>query len=174
MIDLTQDQIAKIRTQACNTTITNKMCEDLKRKLFLKGDNAINDFLGYDCPYTEKDDIMTTIEDVMDQMPPEEFMIFYCKYFRNEHTYPYNYANERFYFTFGTDDSHPYQGGWLIIEAPNCQTACNIFHTLYPNEHGCLRCADIYTEDTFKQTCMYENNSNFGNKCHATITLNIQ
>ena len=75
-----------------------------------------------------------------------------------------------YYFTFGTDPDYPFAGGWVTVAAPSRQAAVQIFLLYYPNETGAdvLNCADVYTEEEFKETGM-EETGNFGAFCHAVI-----
>lgn len=59
--------------------------EALKRALFMEGLEAIEDFLGYEInPEEDKDVIDLRMDEVLDQMPDEEFETFYNKYVTNE------------------------------------------------------------------------------------------
>ena len=59
--------------------------EALKRALFMEGLEAIEDFLGYEInPKENKDVIDRRMDEVLDQMPDEEFETFYNKYVTNE------------------------------------------------------------------------------------------
>lgn len=40
---------------------------------------------------------------------------------------------ENFYFTFGTDKSQPFYGGWIIVKAKNMREAALIFKMYFPN-----------------------------------------
>lgn len=75
-----------------------------------------------------------------------------------------------YYFTFGTDPDYPFAGGWVTVAAPSRQAAVQIFRLYYPNEANteALNCADVYTEEEFKETGM-EETGNFGAFCHAVI-----
>lgn len=79
-----------------------------------------------------------------------------------------------FYFTYGSDKQYPFNGGWTKITAPSINTALNLFTAVHPIIDGCLNCADYYTEDEFKKTNMYRNNSNCGFGEHEHITMNIE
>lgn len=74
---------------------------------------------------------------------------------------------EKFYFTFGREKEHPYQGGWVEILAENREQAKEIFKAEYPNRPGSsfLIYAFDYTEERFLKTSMV--NGNLGAKCHA-------
>ena len=74
---------------------------------------------------------------------------------------------EKFYFTFGREKEHPYQGGWVEIVAENREQAKEIFKAEYPNRPGSsfLNYAFDYTEERFLKTSMV--NGNLGAKCHA-------
>lgn len=74
---------------------------------------------------------------------------------------------EKFYFTFGSDEAYPYQGGWVEILAEDREQAKKIFKAEYPNRPGsaCLNYAFDYTEERFLKSGMV--NGNRGAKCHA-------
>ncbi len=58
----------------------------------------------------------------------------------------------KYYFSFGSDPAFPFQGGYLIVEAPTMQDACEVFRKYYPdrpNHTGILNCAFVYDEDDF-------------------------
>lgn len=64
--------------------MTNKE-EALKQALFMEGLEAIEDFLGYEInPEEDKDVTDLRMDEVLDQMPDEEFEAFYNKYVTNE------------------------------------------------------------------------------------------
>lgn len=59
--------------------------EALKKALFMEGLEAIEDFLGYEInPEEDKDVTDLRMDEVLDQMPDEEFEAFYNKYVTNE------------------------------------------------------------------------------------------
>lgn len=59
--------------------------EALKQALFIEGLEAIEDFLGYEInPGEDKDVTDLRMDEVLDQMPDEEFEAFYNKYVVNE------------------------------------------------------------------------------------------
>ena len=59
--------------------------EALKQALFMEGLEAIEDFLGYEInPEEDKDVTDLRMDEVLDQMPNEEFEAFYNKYVTNE------------------------------------------------------------------------------------------
>ena len=59
--------------------------EALKQALFMEGLEAIEDFLGYEInPEEDKDVTDLRMDEVLDQMPDEEFEAFYNKYETNE------------------------------------------------------------------------------------------
>lgn len=63
---------------------------------------------------------------------------------------------KNFYFTYGTSESYPFQGGWTKIEAFNRECAIQIFKALHPNIHeGIINCCDMYTEEEFRQSEMW-------------------
>ncbi|MEH2936300.1 hypothetical protein [Acutalibacter sp. JLR.KK004] len=78
----------------------------------------------------------------------------------------------KFYFTYGTDPSYPFQGGWTEIEAPDPDKAGEIFSAVHPDRHaGILNCAFTYTEERFKATEMYKSGGNFGCYCHERLVF---
>lgn len=78
----------------------------------------------------------------------------------------------KFYFTYGSDERFPFQYGWTEIEAPNVETACDIFQAVHPNRPGssCLNCADYYSEAAFEKTEMARS-GNGHRFCHERITF---
>ena len=79
----------------------------------------------------------------------------------------------KFYFTYGLDPVHPYQGGWTEVTAPDERMARNLFRMFHPDKEGrfgTLNCADIYTEAQFIATDMFLN-GNFGAWCQEEIGL---
>lgn len=77
---------------------------------------------------------------------------------------------ETFYFTYGTE-GQPFVGGWTEIEAPDKSSACALFRAYHPDRHaGHLRCASVYSEDSFFRTSMPEK-GNFGARCHERIRV---
>lgn len=170
MLNLTQDQLNRIEQKATDVKITDEMVEKLKYELFMHGTDAIDDFLGFE--YDEEDFDDSIIDDIIAQMPPEEFMKFYCKYVMDENTYPYIYLTQKFYFTFGDSPEFPYKGGWVVIEAPNVDMAREIFALLYPSsKDAILRYSFVYNETTWQNTVMCKNNTNLGKGCHASFGL---
>jgi hypothetical protein len=58
----------------------------------------------------------------------------------------------RYYFTFGSSDSHPYPNKYLIVEADNQKSAQHIFRSKYPDKvPGTLNCAFIYNEEQWQK-----------------------
>ena len=69
----------------------------------------------------------------------------------------------RFYFTYGTSETMPFRGGWTEVIADTKEQAINIFNIIHkPRHEGIVNCSFIYTEEEFKTTNMYKENSNFG------------
>lgn len=54
--------------------------EKLKNALFMEGTEALDDFTGVNTANMEKDTIENLMDQVLDQMPDEEFQKFYDKY----------------------------------------------------------------------------------------------
>lgn len=63
----------------------------------------------------------------------------------------------KYYFTYGTAEYFPFQGGWTIVLAENRQQACDIFRIAHPDRiTGRLNCANYYSADYFEKTGMLE------------------
>lgn len=79
---------------------------------------------------------------------------------------------QKFYFTFGSSPTFPFENGWITINADCKSDACKYFTELYPNpkDKDIINCAFIYSEDEFKETIMYEN-GNLGAGCHKEYTV---
>lgn len=76
---------------------------------------------------------------------------------------------KHYFFTFGSDERYPYQGGYVEIAAPSIQAACTIFRAYYPDRvDGILNCSDYYTAAEFEKTGMKET-GNRGAGCHCII-----
>lgn len=60
--------------------MNDKTIEELKTALFMGGTDAIDDFLGYECPYDDKDTIDNLFDEVIEQMPDDIFAEYYKKY----------------------------------------------------------------------------------------------
>lgn len=58
--------------------------EKLKNALFMEGTEALDDFTGVNTANMEKDTIENLMDQVLDQMPDEEFQKFYDKYVGKE------------------------------------------------------------------------------------------
>lgn len=78
----------------------------------------------------------------------------------------------KFYFTYGTE-GQPFYGGWTEVEADNIRAATFAFRAVHPDKtEGLLNCSDLYTENQFKKTDMYQKpEGNFGYRCREIITL---
>lgn len=75
----------------------------------------------------------------------------------------------KIYYTFGTDERYPYQGGWVEVEAPSMKEAHRAFRSQYPDRiAGRLNCADYYTARIFAGTRMAKE-GNFGAFCHRRL-----
>lgn len=74
----------------------------------------------------------------------------------------------KFYFTYGTDPSYPFQGGWTEVEAPDRNSADVLFRLFHPDRiPGILNCAFVYTEEEFLSTNLPY--GNFGACCQEHI-----
>ena len=78
-----------------------------------------------------------------------------------------------FYFTYGSDERFPYQGGWTEVEAPTLKDACGLFRLVHPRRDPTVpigNYSDVYTEEEFQKTDM----SLYGNRgthCHERISI---
>ena len=64
----------------------------------------------------------------------------------------------KYYFTFGSNETQPFKGGWTIVYADSWEEAINKFCVVHPKTaDGFINCAFVYDEDKFKQTKMYTN-----------------
>lgn len=79
---------------------------------------------------------------------------------------------EVFYFTYGLEDYYPWYGGWTEIEAPDKNSACELFRAFHPDHTpGFVNCAFIYPEEAFLKTEMAGPKGNFGARCRERITV---
>lgn len=77
----------------------------------------------------------------------------------------------KFYFTYGTDNTQPFKGGWTEVEAPDFDSACAAFRAYHPDKtKGLLNCGGVYSEERFNCTKMHTI-GNFGFRCHEKIIL---
>lgn len=80
----------------------------------------------------------------------------------------------KFYYTYGTNEHHPFNGGWTEINADSRDIADKIFGIFHPNSPGkenYLNCAFIYDEKTFRNTEMGKRNCNLGAGCQECIDV---
>ncbi len=74
------------------------------------------------------------------------------------------------FYTFGSDERFPFQGGWVEVEAENMKQAHALFRACYPDRTpGILNCSDYYTEQQFNASDM-PTTGNRGAFCHRKIT----
>ena len=67
-----------------DNSMTEEMYEELKKRLFDNGVNAIEDFLGKELDYNTDEDMNEALDEIMDQMPEEELLEYYNKYCKKE------------------------------------------------------------------------------------------
>ncbi|WP_317316426.1 hypothetical protein [Longibaculum muris] len=61
----------------------------------------------------------------------------------------------KYYFTFGTAEYFPYQGGHVIVKARSRYEAAEKFRKEFPDyQEGFLNCSFIYSEEEWKETNM--------------------
>ncbi len=79
-----------------------------------------------------------------------------------------------YYFTFGSSNEFPYQGGYVAVVAENMKQAIELFRKNYPDHNqGILNCADYYNESHFNNylsNCNdWSNQSAYWTKFHNVI-----
>lgn len=80
----------------------------------------------------------------------------------------------KFYFTYGLDERHPFQGGWTVVEAPDDHKARQAFRAIHPDKiPGVLNCAMVYGEEGFAKTRTFETGTNYGLGCQEIIKLEV-
>lgn len=80
-IEIPDEAIAGLMEKALKTNaITDEMIEALKRELFMCGANAIEDFIGHDLDFSDDEDLDEYMNEVIEQIPEEDFMRYYEKY----------------------------------------------------------------------------------------------
>ncbi len=78
--------------------------------------------------------------------------------------------NMKIFYTFGSDERFPFQGGWIEVEARNIRQAHAIFRAHYPDRtQGVLNCSDYYDEQQFISSGM-SITGNRGAFCHQKLT----
>lgn len=76
------------------------------------------------------------------------------------------------YFTYGNEGEYPYNGGWTEISAPTVDMAAALHRGVHPGLIGRnINCANMFMEDTFKSTRMYENQDNHGSACQEYLKI---
>lgn len=64
----------------------------------------------------------------------------------------------KYYFTFGSNKTQPFMGGWTVVHADSWEEAVNKFCEVHPKTaDGSINCAFMYDENEFKRTKMYTN-----------------
>lgn len=75
-------------------------------------------------------------------------------------------------FSFGTSKQFPFQGGYIIINAADKQTAIKEFRKRYPDvTPGIINCSDIYTSPA--RIREFKRDGTLGAGCHLYIPLNV-
>ena len=81
----------------------------------------------------------------------------------------------KFYFTYGTSQTFPFQGGWTEVIAPNRQAAVGAFRAIHPDvTPNIINCSFIYSEEQFKNTCLNDGTGNMHLFCHERITIQAE
>lgn len=59
---------------------------------------------------------------------------------------------DNFYFSFGTAEYFPYQGGYVLVKAHNKQEAVKKYRSEHPDiQEGIINCSFIYTQEEWDQ-----------------------
>ena len=80
---------------------------------------------------------------------------------------------ETFYFTYGTSENFPFQGGWSEVHAADRNQAVALFRREHPDKTpGLVNCSSIYTEKQFQDKVLplYKDGDAFWSVCHECIT----
>lgn len=81
---------------------------------------------------------------------------------------------QSFYFTYGTDGTQPFRGGWTQVKAESLEQACALFRAVHPDKTpGLLNCAGVYTEEQFRSGGMGGKGDNLGRGCVEIIRITI-
>lgn len=82
----------------------------------------------------------------------------------------YDALYKKFYFTFGTDEAYPFQGGWVEVIAYDKTEAISKFNQHYPKREGssCYNACDCYGSSYFEKSDMFKE-GNLGAFCHKKI-----
>ncbi|MDL2327503.1 hypothetical protein LJC64_02430 [Ruminococcaceae bacterium OttesenSCG-928-A11] len=76
---------------------------------------------------------------------------------------------QKYYYTFGSDERFPYQGGWVEVMATSFAEAHAKFRARFPDRHqNCLNCSDYYDQGRMEATEMLTT-GNRGAFCHEVI-----
>lgn len=77
--------------------------------------------------------------------------------------------NEIFFFTFGSKEVYPYEGGWVEVYAKDKKETSEKFSCKYPDrKNGLLNCACVYSKEEFFKNGM-GTGGNRGYYCHDII-----
>jgi len=83
-----------------------------------------------------------------------------------------NPNQKTYYYTFGTDDTQPYQKGWVEVQAENRLQSDFLFRMRHPDRYpGALNCASVYDQEQFKRVFESYKASPDWCICHETIGL---
>ena len=60
--------------------------------------------------------------------------------------------NKKFYFTFGSSASFPFQNGYIIVISNSLESAICLFRAFFPDRHrNIVNCSDFYPEDEWNE-----------------------
>lgn len=82
---------------------------------------------------------------------------------------------KKFYYTYGTSPTQPFEGGWTEVIAQDRRQADLLFMAMHPcteTSPNTLRCAFVYEGDDFIDTYMYKH-GNFGKRCVECIVMQV-
>lgn len=77
-------------------------------------------------------------------------------------------GKETFYYTFGTAEYFPFQGGWVEVNADTRDKANDMFRSYFADRNGMLNCAFAYNSEEWAQTPMAQSNEP-DQVCHMRI-----
>ena len=68
-------------------------------------------------------------------------------------------GKETFYYTFGSDEGFPFQGGWVEVNANNLGEANDMFRSYFADRNGALNCVFVYDSEEWAQTPMAQSDA---------------
>ena len=83
---------------------------------------------------------------------------------------------QKFYFTFGSSATFPYQNGWIIINAEDKSSACDYFRKMFPNPRNedIVNCAFIVRLFILKKNLKKQSCTKITAISEQTVMANLQ